>query len=86
MSFNLTRLENHAGSGRGLKLWSYDGAAESDNRAAITGSNYFNDAAGLLSVGDRIFVHASDTDFDCHVSAISAAGAVTVAALDAFSA
>lgn len=84
MALDLQTLENHSGSGKGPKLWSYD--AGSDNRAAVTGSNYFNDAANLLSVGDRIFVHASDTDFDCHVSAISGAGAVTVAAIDGFSA
>lgn len=85
MAFNLRNLQNLAGSGDAPKLWTYDGAANSDNRAAVTGSNYFNAAADLLTVGDRILVHASDTDFDCHVSAISAAGVVTVAAIDAFS-
>jgi hypothetical protein len=81
MALTLRNLENHSGSGSGPKLWSYDSG--SDNRAAVKGSNYFNDAANMLSVGDRIAVHATDFDFDCHVSAISA-GVVTIAAVDAF--
>ena len=82
MALNLQKLENHAGSGGGIKMFSYD--AGDDNRAAVKGTGYFNDAASLLTVGDRIMVHASDTDFDCHVSAISGAGVVTIAAVDAF--
>jgi len=81
MAFNIRNLENHAGSGGGVKLWSYD--AGDDNRAAVKGAGYFNDAAAMLAVGDRIAVHATDFDFDCHVSA-NAAGVVTIAAVDAF--
>lgn len=82
MAFSLRNLENHSGSGAGVKLWSYDSG--SDNQAAVKGDNYFDAAAELLSVGDRIMIHASDADFDAHVSEISAAGAVTIAAIDAF--
>jgi hypothetical protein len=82
MAFNLRALENHSGSGSGRKVFTYDSGT--DNQAAVKGANYFNDAATLLTVGDRIHVHASDADFDAHVSAISAAGAVTIAAVDAF--
>ncbi len=82
MAFNMQKLENHAGSGGGLKLFSYH--AGDDNRAAVNGAGYFNEAASLLSVGDRIAVHATDFDYDCHVSAISADDVVTVAALDDF--
>lgn len=80
MAFNLQKLENHSGSGGGLKIWSYNG---SDTKAASKAVGFFNGAADLLSVGDRILVHATDADFDCHVSAI-AAGVVTTAAIDTF--
>jgi hypothetical protein len=80
MAFNLQKFENHSGSGGGLKLWSYKGA---DAKSAVKGTGYFNTAAGLVNVGDRIHIHASDADFDAHVSAISA-GVVTIAAVDAF--
>lgn len=80
MAFDLTKLENHGGSGGGLKVWSYNG---SDAKATVKGANYFDAAADLLTVGDRILIHASDADFDAHVSAISS-GAVTIAAIDAF--
>lgn len=82
MAFNIQKLENHGGSGGGLKVFSYFTSA--DNKAAVKAANYFNDAADLLTVGDRIMIHASDADFDCHVSAISAAGVVTIAAVDGF--
>jgi hypothetical protein len=81
MALTLANLENHGGSGAGVKVWSY---STSDNKAAVKGANYFDGAAGLLTVGDRILIHASDADFDAHVSAISGAGAVTIAAIDAF--
>lgn len=80
MAFTLRTLENHSGSGSGLKIFSY---STGDNQAAVKGTGYFNGAAELFSVGDRILVHASDFDFDCHVSAISA-GVVTIAAIDPF--
>lgn len=80
MAFDIQKLENHSGSGGGIKIWSYNG---SDAKATIKGANYFDNAADLLSVGDRIVIHASDADFDAHVSAISS-GAVTIAAIDAF--
>lgn len=80
MALDIQKLENHSGSGGGLKLFSYNGA---DTKAAIQGAGYFNDAAGLLTVGDRIMIHATDADFDAHVSAI-ASGVVTIAAIDTF--
>ena len=82
MALDITYLQNNGGSGRGSKLWSYFTAA--DAKAAVKGTGYFNDASSLLQVGDRIMLHTSDTDFDCHVSAIDAAGVVTIAAIDAF--
>ena len=81
MAFNINGLENHSGSGGGVKLFSYN--AGGDTKAAVKASGYFNSAAGLLTVGDRIMVHASNADFDAHVSAISG-GAVTIAAIDTF--
>jgi len=81
MAFTIVNLENLAGSGGGRKIFSY--ATTADNKAAVKGAGYFNEAAGLLTVGDRIAIHCTDADFDCHVSAISA-GVVTIAAVDAF--
>lgn len=81
MAFDLQKLENHSGSGGGVKVWSYHSGT--DNKAAVKGAGYFNSADALLTVGDRILIHASDADFDCHVSAITD-GVVTIAAIDAF--
>lgn len=80
MAFTLKNLENHSGSGAGLKIYSYNSA---DAKATIKGTGYFNEAAGLFAVGSRIMIHGSDADFDAHVSAISA-GVVTIAAIDTF--
>ena len=81
MAFTLKNLENHGGSGAGTKIFSY---ATADNKATVKGAGYFNDGASVLAVNDRILIAASDANFDCHVSAISAAGVVTIAAVDAF--
>jgi len=81
MACNLQGLENHSGSGGGIKIFSYN--AGTDAKTAVKGAGYFNTAADILSVGDRILIHASDADFDAHVSAISA-GVVTIAAIDGF--
>lgn len=80
MAFTLANLENHGGSGAGVKIWSFN---TGDAKATVKGVGYFNDASALLAVGDRILIHASDADFDAHVSA-NAAGVVTIAAIDAF--
>lgn len=76
----LQGFENHSGSGGGLKIFSYN---STDAKATVKGAGYFNDVATLVSVGDRIMVHATDADFDAHVSA-NAAGVVTIAAIDTF--
>lgn len=81
MALALQNLENHSSSGGGTKLFTY--RTTDDNKAAVKGAGYFNDAADLLAVGDRILIHCTDADFDCHVSAISS-GVVTIAAIDAF--
>lgn len=81
MAFTLKNLENHSGSGSGVRIFSY---STGDNKAAVKGAGYFNDGNGLLAVGTRLHIHASDADFDAHVSAISGAGVVTIAAIDAF--
>lgn len=81
MAFVLKNLENHSGSGGGIKLFSYDAGA--DAKATVKGAGYFNAADGLLPVGTRVMIHASDADFDSHVTT-NAAGVVTIAAVDAF--
>lgn len=80
MAFTIRNLENHAGSGGGVKLFSY---STTDSKATVKGAGYFNDASLSMAVGDRVMIHASDADFDAHVSANSA-GVVTIAAVDAF--
>lgn len=80
MAFTLKNLENHAGSGAGRKLWSYE---TTDNRATVTASGYFNEAALLLSANDLIYVVSSDVNFQAVVAAVTA-GVVTTEALGAF--
>jgi len=82
MAFQRRRLENHGGSGGGLRIWSYRPAG--DNRAAVKAANYFNDARDVLSVRDVIIVGATDQTFMGQVSAISTAGVVTFSALQTF--
>lgn len=79
MAYNNRRLENHSGSGAGRKLWSYN--AGDDNAATVAGAGYFNDAALILTAGDRIFVHADDADFTTVVQSVED-GVVTVGAED----
>jgi hypothetical protein len=81
MAFNLRALENVAGSTGHLRIWAYTTA---DNKAAVKAANYFDLGAGLFQVGDRILIKASDANFDAAVSAISGAGAVTIAAVGTF--
>ncbi len=82
MPFSIRGLENHGGSGGGIKLWSYRTTA--DNKAAVKAANYFNPAADLLNVGDRIAIESTDAGFDARVSAKSAAGVITIAAVGTF--
>ena len=55
MAFTIVNLENHSGSGAGVKLWSYKSG---DAIAAVEGAGYFNDAAGLLSIGMHAWIPA----------------------------
>jgi hypothetical protein len=74
MAFDLQYLQNFSGSGKGLKIWGYLSAA--DDATAINASGYFNTAADLLEVGDRIFCQATDGQLDLVVATISS-GVVT---------
>ena len=49
MAFILKKLENHGGSGGGLKVFSYD--AGTDTKALVKGANYFNEAYSHLQRG-----------------------------------
>lgn len=82
MALDLRALENRGGSTGFMRTFTY--TTTTDNKAAVKGANYFDDAAGLFKVGDRIQIQASDANFDAQVSAISGAGAVTIAALATF--
>ena len=78
MAFDVSKIQNLSGS-IGPKIWTY---ATTDNKAAMEGAGYFNDAAGLLEVNDAIYVACSDANIWKHVSA-NAAGVVTVADMEA---
>lgn len=80
MAFTLANLENHGGSGAGMKMWSY---TTTDNKAAVKASGYFNDAAGLLSANDLVYINSSDINFQVVIAAITA-GVVTTEALGVF--
>lgn len=81
MALTLKTLNNMGGSGSGPKLFTY---GTTDNKTTVKGSGYFNGASDKLEVGDRIMIHASDADFDAHVSAVSGVGVVTIAAVDGY--
>ncbi len=58
MAFQANKLELLAGGGVILNLWGY--STDADAKATIDASGYFNLAAGILKVGDWIFVNGSD--------------------------
>lgn len=82
MPFDLRTLENRGSSTGGMRQFSYTTSV--DNKAAVKAANYFNGGASVLRVNDRIMIACSDANFDAKVSAISAAGVVTIAAVDPF--
>lgn len=55
---NLVPIGGQSTKGRGPQIWSY---ATADATATVDTSGYFNEAAGLLSVGDLI-IRTSFTD------------------------
>jgi len=85
MSFAETQLSKVAelkpapSAKNGRQLWHYEGVA--DTVAAAAAAGYFNDARGLLKVGDRIVVVGdSATDYGIlTVTAAPATGNVTTA-------
>lgn len=80
MALNIKNMET-AHAGKGLKIWTY---ATTDTKATVKGAGYFNGAKNLLQVKDKLVIGASDAVFEAKVSAISGAGVVTIAAVDAF--
>lgn len=82
MAFNLRALENRGGSTGFARQFSY--TTTTDNKAAVKAANYFDPAASLLQVGDRIAINSSDVNFDAAVASISAAGVVVIAAVGVF--
>lgn len=56
MAYSASGLTRMAGGG-GHSLWFYD---STDAMSVVRASGYFNDAAGMLNVGDAIFVLDSD--------------------------
>lgn len=70
MAYDHQYLQNFSGSGKGLKIWGYSSSA--DDATAIAASGYFNTAADMLAVGDRIICEASDGQLELVVLTISA--------------
>ena len=56
MAYSSAGLTRMAGGG-GHNLWYYDSA---DALTAVRVSGYFNNAAGMLNVGDVVFVYDND--------------------------
>jgi hypothetical protein len=54
--------------GTGIAIWTY---ITTDTNATVDGAGYFNDAAGLLSVNDIIFVAAKQTSGEIKTFGIS---------------
>jgi hypothetical protein len=52
----------------GFTLWDY--LAEADDVNTVAGPGYFNNAADMLAVGDRIMVRAVDGGVDLYVAEI----------------
>jgi len=75
MAFDYQFLQNFSGSGAGLKMFGYLSAT--DDATAIAASGYFNTAADILNVGDRIVCQASDGQLDRTVLTITAGVVVT---------
>ncbi len=51
------KLELLAGGGAAQRLWAYK---SDDAKASIVAEGYFNDASGVLRVGDWMMINASD--------------------------
>lgn len=82
MAFNKRFLDPTASGSKGTKtLATYQ--SDADNAAAVKAANYFNAAADELRRVGVLFVFASDATFVAKVT-VSAAGVVTLAALDDF--
>jgi|TARA_Y100000004_G_scaffold177666_1_gene219480 hypothetical protein len=56
MAYSASGLTRMAGGG-GHNMWFYD---STDAMTVVRASGYFNDAAGMINVGDVIFVLDSD--------------------------
>jgi len=77
MALSLSTLRSFAVTGGGERLWQYE---TTDTAAAVGGAGYFNEAGAYLRAGDVVLVKASNAFRMFDVSAVSAAGAVTVRA------
>jgi len=56
MAYSATGLTRMAGGG-GYNMWYY---SSTDALSAVRASGYFNDAAGMMNVGDLVIVYDSD--------------------------
>lgn len=84
MAFN-KRFFDPTGSGsKGTRVMGIY-QSDADNRATITGANYFNSVAEEMRRVALLLVIASDATFLAKVS-VNAAGVVTLAAPDGFTA
>lgn len=82
----IAELKPASGKQHGRQRWHFEAGA--DAIAAVVAAGYFNDARGLLKVGDRIDVVCNtEADFRVlKVTAVPATGNVTTAALAGYTA
>ena len=81
MAFDSTGLQpigGQAKAGNAPQMWSY---TSTDAKTAIDAEGYFNSAAGVLKVGDLIYVHASTggtRTYSLHPVVSNASGVVDI--------
>ncbi len=76
MAYSVTGLQPIGGqskAGQAPQLWSY---TTTDAIASVNTSGYFNDAAGVLKVGDLVYVFDSNTPTASLVVVLSNTGSV----------
>jgi len=76
MAYSVTGLQPIGGqskAGQAPQLWSY---TTTDAIATVNTSGYFNDAAGVLKVGDLVYVFDSNTPTASLVVVLSNTGSV----------
>lgn len=81
MAFNKRFLDPTGSGSKGAGARAFY-KTTADNKAAVKGAGYFNDAANELTNVDAMLIVATDATFEAKVAV--AGGVVTLSALDTF--